>query len=182
MVADPGGQSGESSESERDPFGEPADAFGELYPELRAIAAAMFNGSGGTLQPTALVHEVFVKLHRAGRLSINDAEHFKALAARVMRQVMVDHARRRALARGAFTVMLDLRAAAEPEERAIDLLELDEAIRRLHDRDARAARVVDCRVFGGLTLEQTATALGLGRSTVAEDWRFARAWLAKELA
>jgi len=128
-----------------------------------------------------VVHEVFVKLHRAGRLSVNDAEHFKALAARVMRQVMVDHARRRAAARRAWTVAVELHAAADGEQ-AIDVLELDDAVTRLHERDPRAARVVDCRVFGGLTLEQTAVVLGVARSTVADDWRFARAWLAAELA
>src|SRR5262245_28588102 len=158
----------------------------ELYDELKRLAAVHFRRqpSSHTLQPTALAHEAFL------RLGSDDAErwrgrvHFLATAARAMRQILVDHARRKASGKrggpAARKVTLVDATAADLAPRA-DLLDLEEALARLAALDARQARVVELRLYAGLTVEEVAEALGVSRATVEVDWRFAKAWLQREL-
>ncbi len=159
--------------------------FPLLYSELRALAASMFSDRElqHSLQPTALVHEVWLRLSRGADDRPLDREHFMALAARVMRQVLVDHARgRQAEKRGAGWERITLAAPlATQGPDAIDLLALDEALERLHATDAFKARIVELRFFAGLTGDEVATVLDSSPSTVDREWRFARAWLAHEL-
>ena len=165
-----------------------SEAAGELFPlvygELRSLAGRAMAGrdAGHTLQPTALVHEAYVKLVDA------DAEwtsrhHFLSVAAQAMRSILIDHARAkgtRKRGQGRERVALD-EALAWFEERAIDLLSLEEALERLARVDARQARMVELRFFGGLSNEETAAALGVSTPTVVRDWRMARAWLHREI-
>jgi RNA polymerase sigma factor (TIGR02999 family) len=153
-----------------------------VYTELRALAASYFRGRGShTLQPTALVHEAFLRLNRnAG--AITDRAHFFAVAATAMRQILTDHARRRrALKRGGAErerVTLSNLAALESP---VDLVALDDLLRRLAALDARQARLVELRFFAGMTEEETAEVLGVSLRTVQKEWRKAKAWLLAEL-
>jgi RNA polymerase sigma factor (TIGR02999 family) len=156
-----------------------------VYEELRALAARYVGQQGGgqTLQPTALVHEAYMRLVAGPDGPFNGRAHFMALAAKVMRGILVDHARERAaLKRGGdlHRVTLDEEVAVSAS-REVDVLALDEVLTRLTSLDERKARVVELRFFAGMSIEQTAEALGIARSTVAEDWRTARAWVAMEL-
>lgn len=156
-----------------------------VYAPLRAIARRRLRerGPGATLDTTGLVHETYLRLADQSRLSIHDRRHFYAVAAMAMRQILVDHARRRlALKRGggAPPVALDDADAAvdtSPE----DIVSLDQALRRLIDVDERLARVVELRFFAGLTVEETADVLGIDARTVKRDWRKARALLFETL-
>lgn len=142
-----------------------------------------------TLQPTALVHEAFLRLAKHQRIQWNDRGHFFAVAARLMRQVLVDYARARTADKrgGAHTeVTLDdvesvADTTADVETRVIDVLTLDQLLDRLASRSARQAQVVELRVFTGLTVEETATELDLSPRTIKTDWQLARAWLVREL-
>jgi RNA polymerase sigma factor (TIGR02999 family) len=156
-----------------------------LYDDLREIARRQRRrSSSSTLNTTAVVHEAWVKLAQQSQLSINDRGHFLALAARCMRSLLIDHARRwHAQKRGAGVAALSLR----PEDAIADaeverLLALDQALEGLGALDARLPRIVECLHFAGLTAEETGTALGIGTRTVERDWARARAWLAKTLA
>jgi RNA polymerase sigma-70 factor, ECF subfamily len=155
-----------------------------VYAELRDLAARLLRNerSDHTLQPTALVHEAYLRLvdQRAG--SWENRAHFLGIAAQAMRRILVDHARRRSTAkRKGARVTLDenLAPATGP---SVDLLEIDAALGRLAELDARQARVVELRFFGGLNVEETASVLGIGSATVKRDWTLARAWLHRELA
>ena len=159
----------------------------ELYGELRRLAAGYLarEGREHTLQPTALINEAYLRLADQRELGEDDREHFLALAARTMRRILVDHARKRqALKReGAAGERLTLAgrfdsSASEP----VDLLGLDDCLERLAKLDARAARVVELRFFGGLTVRETAEVLEVSERTVDSDWFFARGWLSKELS
>ena len=156
-----------------------------VYDELRHIAAGLLRRerSGHTLQPTALVHEVYVRLLGQGRSDLEGRAHFLSVAAHMMRRILVDHARARVRQkRGGEATRVDLRpgdAAAAP--RSVDLLALDLALDRLQAEDERKARVVELRYFGGLTTEETAQVLETSPATVKRDWAFAQAWLAREL-
>lgn len=159
--------------------------FGRVYDELRRLAHAVRGGrAGDTLNTTALVHEAYLKLAASPALRLKSREHFFALAARAMRQIVVDAARRQvALKRGGeqlVTVALSEAIHQEPL-RSEQLLALDEALVRLEAQDARRAKVVEHRIFAGLTADETAALLGVSRPTVERDWRAARAWLAAEL-
>jgi RNA polymerase sigma-70 factor, ECF subfamily len=166
-------------------------AAGELLPlvydELRAIAGQMMRAGrpGHTLQPTALVHEAWLKIDRAagGGGELRDREHFLAVAATAMRQVLVNHAReRRAQKRGGDVARVPLDDHLDiVESKAGSLVELDDVLQRFAHSHPRAARVVELRVFGGLSIEAAARTLGVADSTISEDWRFARVWLAREL-
>ncbi len=156
-----------------------------VYAELRRIASERLRRErdGHTLAPTDLVHEAFLRLADATQVGWADRAHFFAVAAGVMRRLLVDWARaRRAEKRGggAPHVSLDATGAA-PAVGAVDraeaLLALDEALADLARRSERQARVVECRYFAGLTIEETAEALGVSPTTVRVDWRLARAWL-----
>lgn len=169
--------------------GDPAaldEAFRLVYDEVRAIARSRVAraGGGGTLDTTAVVHEAYLKLARHGGLSFADRRHFLAVASTAMRQVLLDHARRRLSARrGGGAEHLPL-TVADPaaDEQAREVVALDEALRRLADLDPPLARLVELRYFGGLTIEETAQALETSEATVKRSWRKARAWLQRELA
>jgi len=164
------------------------DLLRDAYAQLRLLAGRYFRHQSRdhTLQPTALVHEAFLKLNASasdGRWE--SREHFLAVAATAMRQILINHAhKRRALKRGAGVGRLTLGAgdgALAAMDLTSDLIALDEARDRLSERDERKARVVEARFFGGMTVEEVATALGISVSTVESDWRLARAWLSTEL-
>ena len=154
-----------------------------VYAELHRIAEQQMAGErpDHTLQPTALVHEAFLRLVGTSG-SFTDRSHFIRTAARAMRRVLVDHARARKAAKrpGDLRVTLDESLVSEPD-RVIDMLVLDEALERLAAAEPRWAQVVELRFFGGLEVDETARALGISAATVKRDWQFARAWLAREL-
>lgn len=157
-----------------------------LYDELRRLAQGYISAerSGHTLEPTALVHEAYLRLVELDRLDWRGRAHFLGLAARVMRQVLVDHARRHRAAKrggGGRRVTLD-DAAWAPEPRPTDVLKLEEALRELQEVDPEKCRIVELRFFGGLTVEETAEVLGVSPRTVKRGWRAARTWLARELS
>ncbi|HPF72756.1 MAG: ECF-type sigma factor [Lysobacteraceae bacterium] len=156
-----------------------------LYAELRRLARGLLSGSGEqTLQPTALVNEAFLKLLGADADSFDNRRHFFGAAARAMRQVLVDRARRRhSDKRGSGVRPLSLdHALGIPVADDAELLVLDDALRRLELLDPQAARVVELRYFGGLTLEQTAEVVGIHTSTVSAEWAHARAWLRQHMS
>ncbi len=156
-----------------------------VYDQLRHLAHERLRDErpGHTLNTTALVHEAYVRLVEVRQLRFRDRAHFLAMASRVMRRVLVDYARsRNALKRGTGAVPAPLEEALLVPDSVADIVEeLDEALERLEAVDERAARIVEHRYFGGLTLEETGEALGVSVSTVKGDLRFARAWLAREL-
>ena len=156
-----------------------------LYDELRALASTLLRNErlAHTLQPTALAHEAWVKLVDADQVKWQGRAHFMALAARVMRRVLIDHARKRdAEKRGGgrrrVTLCDDTPVLGGSE---IDLLALDEALTALAAVDARKSRVVELRFFSGMTMPEVAEALGVSLSTAEDDWFFARAWLGRRL-
>ena len=159
--------------------------LGELtYQQLRRIAAARMRVPGNiTLQPTALVHEVWLKV--ADQAAHLEREHFLSLAARAMRQIIIDHARARGAAkRGGGQLQVSLTGLATPADGGglTDVLALDAVLTRLAELDPRRARVVELRYFGGLTLEQTAEVVGIHTSTVSAEWAHARAWLRQHMS
>lgn len=138
---------------------------------------------GHTLQTTALLHEAYLRLVDAKRADWHDRSHFLAACSQIMRRVLVDHARGRQAAKrgGGFGVLpLDEACVAGPEPDT-DLVALDEALDHLAKHDARKAKVVEFRFFGGLSVEETAAVLEISEESVWRDWRLARAWLAREL-
>lgn len=160
-------------------------AFDDLYTELRRIAARHMRREGGrhTLQPTALVNEVYLRLAGASA-SINDRQHFFALASQVMRRVLVDHARRKhARKRGAELVHFELDQLAERRGpgTAADVIAIDDALRELGVVDPAAVQVVELRFFGGHTDAEVAEITGRGLARVRRDWSFARSWLRRRL-
>jgi len=160
--------------------------FSLLYDELRRRAAAQLRRerSDHTLQPTALVHEVYLRLTRASPISWQNRAHFIAVAASMMRRILVDHARQRQAQRrgaGLRTVALDEETVADASA-GVDVLALDSALERLAQLDERQSRVVELRYFGGLTVDETAHALGVSGPTVKREWAAARAWLFREIA
>ncbi|MHC4429258.1 MAG: ECF-type sigma factor, partial [Planctomycetota bacterium] len=147
-----------------------------VYEELRQLAGAMMRQerSDHTLQPTALVHEAYLKLVDRTHMQWTDRAHFLAVAAQAVRHVLVDHARghgRRKRGGGRAKIPLDERRAASPERPAkpVDLLAVDEALENLATDDPREARVVEMRFFGGMTIEETAAVLGISVATVERD-------------
>ena len=155
-----------------------------IYGELRRRAAARLRRErpGHSLQPTALVHEAYLRLvdHQ---VTWQNRAHFFGLASEMMRRILVDHARTRKRGKrdGAWTrVELDEAVAVE-EQRDVDLVSLDRALQELSELDARHGRVVELRFFGGLTLEETGEVLGASAATVKRDWTLARAWLFRRL-
>lgn len=157
-----------------------------VYDELRALAGRYFRRqrSDHTLQPTALVHEAFLRLVDQTHAQWNDRAHFFAVAAQAMRQILINHALARAAAkrgggRARIALAEDLAPAAEHE---FDALALDEALKQLAELDERKARIVELRFFGGLSVEEVAEVLGVSKTTVESDWRMARAWLSRALS
>ena len=159
-----------------------------LYDELRALAGHMMRGDRAdhTLQPTALVHEAWLKVARSldGGGVPNDRQHFLAIATTAMRQVLVNHARdRKAGTRGAGAERVPLDAVVDAIEAMTgDVTTMNDVLERLAIDHQRAAQIVEMRVFGGLLVEEVAQALELGPTTVKAEWRFARAWLQRHFA
>ena len=154
--------------------------IGAVYPELRAVAHRHFGGerANHTLQPTALVNEVFMKLSGVARIDWQYRIHFIRVAARLMREILVDHARRRQAAKrdgGERVALTDVDARLDAPD--LDVMHLDAALERLERVDPDKARVVELRYFGGLTIEETANALELSPATVKRQWHAARTWL-----
>jgi RNA polymerase sigma factor (TIGR02999 family) len=166
-----------------------ASAFDRLVPlvhdELRRLAKRYMRRErpDHTLQATALVNEVYLRMIAIDQVHWRDGVHFFAIAARVMRQILVDSARsHRSRQRGAGLQQVALDEALLPSpEPARDLVALDDALRRLESVYPRKSQVVELRYFGGMKLEETAEVLGVSRDTVKRDWRFAKLWLLREL-
>jgi len=160
--------------------------FPLVYDELRRLASVVRGGRAGeTLGATALVHEAYLKLLRTEDLSWTDRAHFLAIAARAMRQVLVDMATRKATEkRGGdhLDVSLSDAIASDKPLGPEELLDLSSAIDDLAVENARAAKVIECRYFGGMSAEETAAVLNIALPTVTRDWRFARAWLTRRLS
>lgn len=157
-----------------------------IYNELRRLAAHYLRGErpGHTLQPTALVHEAYIRLTRIQQVDWQDRSHFFATAATVMRRILVDHARARQANKreGVLdTVILEDELVVSPA-RSSELLALDEALDRLNRLNPRQSKIVELRFFGGLNEEETGTVLGISVRTVKRDWRIAKAWLYSEVS
>ena len=159
-----------------------------VYEELRALAGSFFRNQPAdhTLQPTALVHEAFLKLIDQSSVRFNDRAHFFAVAATAMRQILADHARRISAAKrggGHDRVGMEfVTLASDDSNQQADLVSLNDALEKLERFDPRQHRVVELRFFGGLTVEEAAEVIGVSRPTVELDWRAARAWLNVELS
>lgn len=155
-----------------------------IYEELRRVASKQLRAerANHTLQTTALIHEAYLRLVGGEGAEIHDHCHFVALASRLMRQVLVDHARGRLAAKrqGGIKVTMSeaLDLSAQPE---LDLLAVDDALTRLSQLDPQQAQVVELRFFGGLSIVETSQALSVSAATVKRDWTTARAWLRREL-
>jgi RNA polymerase sigma factor (TIGR02999 family) len=157
-----------------------------VYDELRQVARRHLRGEspGHALQATALVHEVYLRLVDVDRMSFTNRAHFFGVAATLMRQIVVDDARRkRADKRGGGVTLIGLEEAlAATWTSSVDVLALDEALDALAASDARQCQVVELRFFAGLTIDEAATALGLSPATVEREWAFAKAWLYRQLS
>lgn len=157
-----------------------------VYDELRRLARNYMNSqpSGqNTLQTTALIHEAYLKLAGDRKKDWKDRSHFFAVAATAMRHILVDHARARSAAKRNAGVVVSLEdVAVITKERADEFVALDDALNRLAELDARKARVVELRYFGGLTVEETSEVLQISNETVMRDWKFAKSWLHRELS
>ena len=157
-----------------------------VYFELRALAGSYFRHQrpDHTLQPTALVHEAFVRLIDQTDVKWKDKTHFFAVAATATRQILTDHARRsRAAKRGGDWEQVTLDDAVKPlDEKRIDLIALDDAMTRLSEFDRRKHRIVELRFFGSLSVEEVARFIDVSKTTVESEWRAARAWLNYELS
>lgn len=157
-----------------------------VYDELRGLAERYFRRQRAdhTLQPTALVHEAFLKLVDQTQARWQDRAHFFAVAAIAMRHILVNHAvARNAQKRGGGQARLALHNGLEPaDQMEFDALAVDEALKKLAAFDPRKAQVVELRFFSGLAVDEVAEVLGVSKSTIEADWRMARAWLSRELA
>lgn len=152
-----------------------------VYAELRRRAAARLRGerSGHTLQPTALVHEVYLRLIDQKRVVWQNRAQFLGVASEMMRRILIDHARGHKMAKrsGQWVKVTIDDGMAGSRPRDIDLLNLDQAMRRLAEFDPRKSRIAELRFFGGLSLEETGHVLDLSVATIERDWQVARAWL-----
>jgi RNA polymerase sigma factor (TIGR02999 family) len=157
-----------------------------IYRELRRMAAGLIRREreGQTLQPTALVHEVYLKLVDVRKVEWTGKAHFFAACAQIMRRILVDAARKRSTSkRGGGLKRIEIDAALDVSSRKdARLLALDDALNQLQQADPRRAQIVELRYFGGLTVEETAAVLKVSAETVTRDWRLARGWLMAELA
>ena len=157
-----------------------------IYPELRRLARAYMGreNSAHTLQTSALINEAYLRLVNQQDVEWQNRSHFYAVAAQVMRHILVDHARRyRSNKRGAGTEHIHLDdVAIVGEERAADLIALDDALTRLALIDERKSRIVELRFFGGLTVEETAEVMKVAPITIMREWRAAKAWLGREIS
>jgi RNA polymerase sigma-70 factor, ECF subfamily len=152
--------------------------------ELRVIARAYLNreGSGHTLQPTALINEAYLRLLEWQTVEWQDRAHFLAVAAKMMRRILVNHAvSRQSQKRGGDAILVSIDHAGTVPDKAHDLIALDEALAQLAKIDARKSQLVELRYFGGLTVEEAAEVLGISVRTVHREWDLARAWLFRAL-
>lgn len=160
------------------------ELMNQVYAQLRRIAQARLSGerAGHTLQPTALVHEAYLKILQGETVSWQDRAHFIAVTARAMRQIIIDSGRRRRAAKRQTpespTLLLQ---AMNESDTTVDLMALDQALTRLEQLDEGQARIVELKYFGGLTTEEIATVMDLSPATVNRYWRAARSWLFLEL-
>jgi RNA polymerase sigma-70 factor (ECF subfamily) len=156
-----------------------------LYADLRAQAMAYFRSqrANHTLQPTALVHEAFIRILGDDKIAWEGRSHFLAVGAKAMRNVLADHARRRRTEKrgGAWERVTLTGLGSDGGDRRIDALDLDEAIDALATLNERQARIVELRFYGGLTVEEAALVLEVSTRTIELDWRMARAWLRNRL-
>lgn len=156
-----------------------------VYDELRRLAASHFEDErvGHTLQPTALVNEAYLRMASDAGIKVENRAHFFRLASKVMRQILVDHARgKEALKRGGAGERITLDDSFPgPSGPVVDLLDLEESLERLAAFSPDKARLVELRFFGGLSIEEAADALNISRTQATREWRMARAWLAEEL-
>jgi RNA polymerase sigma factor (TIGR02999 family) len=163
----------------------PAKLLPLVYAELRKLAGGYLQAERAdhTLQATALVHEAYIRLVDWENVTWQNRAHFFALAAQVMRNVLVDHARERhAQKRGGRLTKLSLEEAISfPQQKEVDLIALDDALKELAEFDQTQSRIVELRFFGGLTIEETAEALRISPATVKREWTLAKAWLHKTI-
>ena len=157
-----------------------------VYKELHKLAARYLRHErqNHSLQTTALIHEAYIKLIDQKNVNWQNRNHFFAVSSQMMRRILVDHARtkqRQKRGGNAVDIPLSEVTIAIDKNKSIDLIELDEALNRLKEIDERQVKVVELRYFSGLTLEETAEVLKISRSTVAEDWSLAKAWLHRAL-
>ena len=157
-----------------------------VYDELRKLANGYLKQErpDHTLQPTALVHEAYIRLTDWENVSWQGRAHFFSVAAQVMRNILVDHARRKkAEMHGGNLQKLALdEAISFSDEREVDLVDLDDALNELANLDERQAKIIELRFFGGLTIDETAHALNVSAMTISRDWNFAKAWLYRRLS
>ena len=156
-----------------------------VYEELRRLAHHYMRGerAGHTLQTTALVNEAYLRLADLDRMEWRDRAHFFAMAATLMRRILVDHARARARdKRGGRIVLTSLDGKQIASASNVDVIALDEALDRLAAMDPQQSRIVQLRFFGGLTIEETAEAMSLSPATIKREWTMAKAWLHRELS
>ena len=165
-------------------------AFDELLPLIyselhrRAAIYLRHERQNHTLQPTALVHEAYLKLVDQSNVRWENRMHFFAVAARAMREILIDHAKSRKREKrggGAENLPLEEALLAAAEQSDVDLIALDEALTRLGEIDPQQVRIVELRYFCGLSLDETAETLGISRATVTRDWTMAKAWLHREM-
>ncbi len=155
-----------------------------LYNDLRRIAKSILRteSANNTLQATSLVHELYMKLDAQHRSHFESRGHFFAIAARIMRHIVVDHARHRnALKRGAGLVPVDLKDVGSAPAASLDYIALDSALTQLQERDARKGQVVELKFFLGLSIPEIAEFLETSESTVEREWALSRAWLRKTM-
>lgn len=155
-----------------------------IYNELRGLAHHYLQGerSGHTLQTTALVHEAYMRLAKQGPFQTQNREHFVAVAARLMRQILVDYARSHRAAKRGAECRVEMEEDLElPQQRGADVIALDDALNQLSQIDPQQSRIVELRFFGGLTTEEISEVLGISVATIGRDWNMAKAWLSREL-
>ena len=161
--------------------------FARVYDQLRLMAESLMRHERAdhTLQPTALVHEAYLKLVDQTRVQWKGRAHFFAVAAQALRRILIDHARTRRRAKrggGAARKLLLDEHIVESYDRAVDLLALDGALVRLAEESPESAQLIEMRFFAGLSIKETAAVLGRSTATVEREWRYARAWLFRALA
>ena len=160
--------------------------FADVYTELRALAARYLRRErqNHTLQPTALVHEAYLKLHGETRVDWRGQAHFLAIASQAMRQILVDHARRRGAAKrggSRHRIALDDNVLIE-SNRDVDLLALEDALTKLTKLDPRQAQMIELRFFAGLSIAEAAKVMGMSKRSAEREWTMVRAWLRRELS
>ena len=173
----------ESQEVDAEPL---VDLMPSVYEELRHLAANYLRGErpGHTLQPTALVHEAYLRLLRQGQTSWHDRAHVLGFGARIMRQILISHAiaSTRLKRGGPDSIRITLDEALDfYDRREMSVSAVDEALRALEELDPRQGQIVEMRFFGGLTIEEIAKALDISSATVKREWTFAKVWLSREL-